>query len=83
MSASTALQVAVAVAVVIVTAYAAGRIHQWYRHGLEREVAYREGYDEASHALFHLATRSGSAKRAAAANDYDKNKAALPRVRLS
>ncbi|MCA2214093.1 hypothetical protein [Jidongwangia harbinensis] len=55
---STAIQVALAVAIVIFTAYAAGRVHQWYRHGFEREVAYREGYNEASHALFHLAIRT-------------------------
>lgn len=55
---SIAIQVALAVGIVIFTAYAAGRVHQWYRHGFEREVAYREGYNEASHALFHLAIRT-------------------------
>jgi hypothetical protein len=60
MEASTALalQVAFAVAIVIFTAYAAGRVHQWSRHGLEREIAYRDGYNQASHALFHLAIRT-------------------------
>ena len=56
----TALQVMFAVAIVIFTAYAAGRVHQWYRHGFEREEAFREGYNQASHALFHLATRNMS-----------------------
>lgn len=60
---STALQVMFAVAIVIFTAYAAGRVHQWYRHGFEREEAFREGYNQASHALFHLATRNISATR--------------------
>ncbi|GAB1643017.1 hypothetical protein [Krasilnikovia sp. MM14-A1259] len=55
---SSALQVALAVAFVILTAYAAGRVHQWHRQGFEREVAYRQGYDQASHTLFHLATRA-------------------------
>ncbi|GAB1694377.1 hypothetical protein [Krasilnikovia sp. M28-CT-15] len=55
---SSALQVALAVAFVIFSAYAAGRVHQWYRQGFERETAYREGYDQASHTLFHLATRA-------------------------
>ena len=58
----TALQVMFAVAIVIFTAYAAGRVHQWYRHGFEREEAFREGYNQASHALFHLATRNISGK---------------------
>jgi len=51
-----------AVLLVIVTAYAAGRVHQWYKHGLERDLAYRDGYDEASHSLFHLATRVPAAQ---------------------
>ena len=58
----TALQVMFAVAIVIFTAYAAGRVHQWYRHGFEREEAFREGYNQASHALFHLATRNISGR---------------------
>ena len=62
----TALQVMFAVAIVIFTAYAAGRVHQWYRHGFEREEAFREGYNQASHALFHLATRNITGKGAAA-----------------
>ena len=63
---STALQVMFAVAIVIFTAYAAGRVHQWYRHGFEREEAFREGYNQASHALFHLATRNVSGKATSA-----------------
>ena len=54
------MQVILAVAMVILTAYAAGRVHQWSRHGFEREEAFREGYNLASHALFHLATRTPS-----------------------
>ncbi len=61
---STALQVMFAVAIVIFTAYVAGRVHQWYRHGFEREEAFREGYNQASRALFHLATRNVSGKAA-------------------
>jgi hypothetical protein len=55
---STTLQIALAVIFVIVTAYSAGRVHQWYRHTFERDVAYREGYDQASRTLFHLAARN-------------------------
>jgi hypothetical protein len=61
---STALQVAFAVALVVFTAYAGGRVHQWYRHGFEREEAFREGYDQASHGLFKLVTRSQPAATA-------------------
>jgi len=57
-----AIHIALAVLVVIATAYFAGRVHEWYRHGFEREVAYREGYDQASRALFNLAVRKVPAK---------------------
>jgi hypothetical protein len=39
------------------TGYAAGRIHQWYRTSLERDEAYRDGYDTATRSLFSLAAR--------------------------
>jgi hypothetical protein len=39
------------------TGYAAGRIHQWYRTALERDQAYRDGYDTATRSLFSLAAR--------------------------
>lgn len=47
---------------VIVTAYAAGRVHQWYRHSFERDRAYREGYNQASRTLFRLMARRSPAK---------------------
>lgn len=50
-------QIAFAVIFVILIAYLAGRVHQWYRHTFERDVAYREGYNQASRTLFHLTTR--------------------------
>jgi hypothetical protein len=37
--------------------YAAGRVHQWYRASLERDEAYREGYDTATRSLFSVAAR--------------------------
>ena len=66
-----ALQVMLAVAIVIFTAYAAGRVHQWYRHSFEREVAFREGYNQASHALFHLAVRTLPAPAPTGVNEYE------------
>jgi hypothetical protein len=52
---------------VIFCAYTGGRVHQWYRQSLERDTAFREGYDQASRALFPLASRSvhGQAPRTA------------------
>jgi hypothetical protein len=66
---STTLQIAFAVIFVIVTAYSAGRVHQWHRHTFERDVAYREGYNQASRTLFHLAARNPSAKADPSAPD--------------
>lgn len=37
--------------------YAAGRLHQWYRTALERDQAFRDGYDTATKSLFSLAAR--------------------------
>ena len=48
---AAAMQITLAVAGVIMTAYAAGRVHEWYRHVHEREQAFRDGYNQASHSL--------------------------------
>jgi len=61
------LQVALALAFVIASGYASGRIHQWYKHGLERDQAYREGYNQASRSMFDMAIRSRAGKPLAAA----------------
>lgn len=52
------LQLILALAFVIASGYASGRIHQWYKHGLERDHAYREGYDQASQSMFAMVTSS-------------------------
>jgi hypothetical protein len=41
-------------AIVMSTGYAVGRIHQWHRHGMERDRAYRTGYDEASRSIIKM-----------------------------
>jgi hypothetical protein len=56
------VQISLAVILMIVIAYTAGRVHQWYRHSLERDLAYREGYNQASQTLFPLAVRKPSRK---------------------
>lgn len=37
--------------------YAGGRLHQWYRTALERDEAWRNGYDQASGTLFKVAAK--------------------------
>jgi len=44
--------------------YTAGRLHQWYRTVLERDEAYRDGYDTATRSVFSLAARLIGPKRA-------------------
>ncbi|MET8147744.1 hypothetical protein ACIBSW_28630 [Actinoplanes sp. NPDC049668] len=47
------------------TGYAAGRLHQWYRTGLDRDEAYRDGYDTATRSVFSMAARLIGPRRAA------------------
>lgn len=42
----------------VILCYVGGRLHQWYKYGLDREEAYRDGYDTATKSLFSLATRT-------------------------
>jgi len=43
---------------IILGGYAAGRAHQYRRRALEMELAYNDGYDQASRTLFPVAVRS-------------------------
>jgi hypothetical protein len=49
------IQVIFAIAFMVTTGYALGRIHQWYRDSYRREQAYRNGYDLASDSMFEMA----------------------------
>jgi hypothetical protein len=40
--------------VLLSSAYAVGRIHQWHKYSLERDDAYRHGYDKASQSIIKL-----------------------------
>ena len=51
------IQMLFAVAFVIASGYAMGRIHQWYRDGAARDEAYRSGYDRASDCMLDMALR--------------------------
>jgi hypothetical protein len=51
------VRISLAVILMIVIAYAAGRVHQWCRRTMERDTAHREGYAQASRTLFPLAVR--------------------------
>jgi hypothetical protein len=42
----------------VLMTYMAGRVHQFFRQTVEREVAFRDGYNQATKSLFALATRT-------------------------
>lgn len=51
------LSTALALLFIVSLCYATGRLHQWLKHGLERDAAFRDGYNQATTNLFTLATR--------------------------
>ncbi|GAA2685139.1 hypothetical protein [Actinoplanes palleronii] len=55
---SSALQIVACIVISTVLAYVGGRVHQWYKHSLDRDRSFREGYKHAYQALFPLASRS-------------------------
>lgn len=79
------IQILLALAFVIASGYGCGRIHQWYKHGLERDHAFREGYDHASRSMFDLALQTRSTPPAAPrrADDPAITAARHPAVGLS
>ncbi|UQU65764.1 hypothetical protein COUCH_05445 [Couchioplanes caeruleus] len=70
------IQALFALAFVIASGYAAGRIHQWYKQGLDRDEAYRNGYDQASNSMFDMAIRKRQQDPAAADAEGDFTPAA-------
>ncbi|GAB1694378.1 hypothetical protein [Krasilnikovia sp. M28-CT-15] len=69
-------QIGLAFGLIILSGYVVGRVHQWYRTGLQRDGAYRAGYDHASRSMFDMAVRARPVAPAAPARA-----AALPSVR--
>lgn len=51
---------AMATFLLVLMCYIAGRIHQFFKQTIEREQAFRDGYNIATKALFGLATRVAS-----------------------
>jgi len=64
------LFLALTLSLLMSSAYALGRIHQWHRHGLERDEAYRRGYDKASLSILSMMT--GQAPAAVGALSADR-----------
>ena len=54
----------IALGILLSSAYSFGRIHQWRRRGLERDEAYRNGYDNASRSIIGMMTSPLSSRPA-------------------
>jgi hypothetical protein len=55
---NSAFQIIAYALVLVLCAYGGGRVHQWYKHSLDRDQSFREGYNHGYHALFALAARN-------------------------
>jgi hypothetical protein len=56
-TADSAFQITAYIAISVLCAYGVGRIHEWYKHSMDRDRSFREGYNHGYHALFPLAAR--------------------------
>jgi hypothetical protein len=54
----SAIQIIAYILVAVLCAYGGGRIHQWYKHCMDRDRSFREGYSHGYHALFAVAARN-------------------------
>jgi hypothetical protein len=72
------LFLALTLSLLMSSAYALGRIHQWHKHGLERDEAYRRGYNKASVSILSMMTRQSPA--AAGGPSVDRPRAHSPRL---
>lgn len=48
----------IAIFMLVTMTYLAGRVHQFFKQTVDREAAYRDGYNTATRSLFALATRT-------------------------
>ncbi|MEU4239178.1 hypothetical protein [Actinoplanes sp. NPDC026619] len=55
---SSAFQIISYALVLVLCAYGGGRVHQWYKHSMDRDQSFREGYNQGYHSLFVLAARN-------------------------
>jgi hypothetical protein len=66
---NAAFQVIGYVVISVLCAYSGGRVHQWYKHSMDRDGAFREGYNHGYRMLFQLATRRSRPEPEIDAND--------------
>jgi hypothetical protein len=54
----SAFHTIVYVLVSMLCAYGGGRIHEWYKHSMDRDRSFREGYNHGYRTLFSVAART-------------------------
>ncbi|GIF24122.1 hypothetical protein BJ973_007605 [Actinoplanes tereljensis] len=61
---NNAIQIIAYILVMMLCAYGGGRVHQWYKHTMDRDQSFRDGYNHGYRALFALAARRARPKAA-------------------
>jgi hypothetical protein len=56
---NSVFQIIACILISVLVAYGGGRAHQWYKHSMDRDRSFREGYSHGYHALFSVAARQG------------------------
>ncbi|GIM93505.1 hypothetical protein [Paractinoplanes toevensis] len=54
---NSAFQIIAYMLVIVLCAYGGGRVHQWYKHSMDQDQSFRDGYNHGYRALFALAAR--------------------------
>ena len=57
MPTDSVLEIAACIVISALIAYIGGRLHQWYRLGLDRDRSFRDGYRHGYRAFFVMASR--------------------------
>ncbi|MFI6073853.1 hypothetical protein ACIA5C_19995 [Actinoplanes sp. NPDC051343] len=55
---NSVFQLIACILISVLGAYGGGRIHQWYKHSMDRDRSFREGYSHGYHTLFAVAARN-------------------------
>jgi hypothetical protein len=55
---NSVFQLIACILISVLGAYGGGRIHQWYKHSMDRDRSFREGYSHGYDSLFAVAARN-------------------------
>lgn len=86
---NTSIIIILVLGIVVTSAYAIGRIQQWYLHGVRRDAAYRAGYDSASSLMLSVVANAAvpgeptGAKKPVPSNHVVQNAHVAPVVHVT